>query len=234
MLTTKGERALIQVAGSPIDVFMLPSGDYRYSLSSASAAINKEAQDFDKYLRRSNPEAGEGALLVSVGRTRVKGLTESAVVQYWTWKADNGNNEAKALLAALAAEALTRRADAAFGNTKTEQQYEEQTTQLRVALLSRLIEGWVPFVRDRNNPREFNYAPYPVMNDASPEEEEALDLICYVIACEPRPGSPTWEAVDARFRGYRERLRELGVEVVNDTPELDDRLKKRHRVVAAA
>ncbi|MFN6537051.1 MAG: hypothetical protein RM021_011850 [Nostoc sp. EkiNYC01] len=144
--TYNAERAVFPVSGKDVEAFMLPNGDYGFSQASAAKALNKDESDSRKYiagkaskaLASGDLTAGSPTRYAKVGRTRIRLLTESEVAEYWMWKADNGCIEAKALVAALVSESLTRRADAAFGVKKTESQYEEQTTKLRLELIDRL------------------------------------------------------------------------------------------------
>ncbi|MBW4558422.1 MAG: hypothetical protein KME59_21355 [Trichormus sp. ATA11-4-KO1] len=158
----KGERAVIEVAGKPIEVFMLPNGDYVYSQASACESIGKDRNDWSNYLRSNKgstgrhpsaetpintledfaePPRAKGSTgrhqgtLVSIGRTRVKAINDVQVAAYWSWKSKNGSVEAEALLTALVSEALARRADDAFGIKKAEATYEQQTTTLRLDLI---------------------------------------------------------------------------------------------------
>lgn len=185
MVVIKSVRAVISVAGSEVEVFMLPSGEYRYSQTSAAAVLGCSEGDIRQYLRLTNPEAVEGAIMLAVGRTRVKGLTSLAVMEYWHWKAENGNKEAKALVRALTNEALERRADTAFGQTKTEEQYEEQTTKVRLELLQQYADSYKWLELDRATGHYRHISPdertYPEL--ATEVEMDVMDAIGHLKYC---------------------------------------------------
>lgn len=211
MQVTKGERAVIKVAGSDVEVFMLPNGEYRYSQTSAAQALDKKEGDIRQYLRESNPEAANGSQLVAVGRTRVKGLTEEAVTQYWQWKAGNGNQQALALVTALAGEALRRRADAAFGTTQSEAVYEAKTAQIRTELLQRCVSGydWKPSTRQVGRASGWNTIELP--SDATPDEAEVLQDAGYLKFAY---GSGYATLVPNIVKAAEERLSARGYQVV--------------------
>ena len=161
--TIKGERAVITVAGKEVEVFMLPNGTYAYTATSACKAIGKRDTDWVAYQRSikgstptqgiagstdstlgdfalslvhkgSTPTQVEG-VLVSIGRTRIKAVSDTQVAGYWAWKAKNGNVEAEALLSSLATEALNRRANVVFGVKVSEEQVEQRTATIRLNLI---------------------------------------------------------------------------------------------------
>lgn len=181
MNIVRAERKVIQVAGTELEVFMLPNGEYRYSQTSTTAALNRKEDDVRKYIERTNPDAAVDALTLQVGRTRVKGLTSTAVTEYWHWKAENGNKEAKALVKALTAEALERRADSAFGNTKTEAEYEQQTVKVRLELLNKLLQGTYKSVSERKVAGQYHPKLIDCPRELSPEERHILMCADYLI-----------------------------------------------------
>lgn len=214
MQVTKGQRAVISVSGFEIEVFMLPNGEYRYSLESASQAVGKDRSDFGKYLQRTNPEAAVGSQLIAVGRTRVKGLTSAAVREYWHWKAENGNKEAKALVRSLTEEVLDRRADSAFGNTQTEEAYEEKTAQLRLELLNTLLAGTYQSVEERKQPGRFDLKFIDRPGGLSEEERLILLSADYIIMNEQCQAEPVgYQCADEVLEAAEQRLTHHGYHV---------------------
>ena len=144
MTTTKAVKKTIKVAGKSVDVFQMPDGSYKYSQSSVAKAIGKPAMSFSQFLDSKRPEAlpykGLPLSQVSVeGNNKpINTVPDDLATVYWTYWMSKGDAEAIALMSALAGEALTRRADAAFNNTKTEQEYEQQTEDRYQQVLARI------------------------------------------------------------------------------------------------
>lgn len=182
--TVKAERKTITLAGKEIEVFRMPNGEYRYSIASATKAVNKLHGDWANYQRSIkgstpshtasplnsetliNGTSGEGLeiealqvkgstphhpleALVSVGRTRIRAVTDVEVSRYWKWKFKNGSQEADALLEGVITESLDRRANAIYGTISTLEQDEVRTTRLTLERLQSLIE-------ESFDPRSFN------------------------------------------------------------------------------
>ena len=122
----------------------MPDGSYKYSQSSVAKAIGKPAMSFSQFLDSKRPEAlpykGLPLSQVSVeGNNKpINTVPDDLATVYWTYWMSKGDAEAIALMSALAGEALTRRADAAFNNTKTEQEYEQQTEDRYQQVLARI------------------------------------------------------------------------------------------------
>lgn len=146
MTTVKAIKKTISVAGLPVDVFQMPDGRYQYSMASAGTAIGKSRESLSEFLGSKRPEAlpYKGLPLSEVkvkGNNKpIKAVPSHVTSVYWSYWASKGDKQALALVAALSSEALDRRADAAFGETKTEAQYEEATTKLREELIAKSVE----------------------------------------------------------------------------------------------
>ena len=122
----------------------MPDGSYQYSQTSVAKAIGKAESSFRKFLASKRPEAiqckelGSGKIEVDGNNRAINGIPGEAATIYWSYWMSKGDAEAIALMSALAGEALTRRADAAFNNTKTEQEYEQQTEDRYQQVLARI------------------------------------------------------------------------------------------------
>ncbi len=143
----------IKASGINFDIFVKPNGVRKMSLTTLTAAIGKSHKSAGQILSGKSPEAlaykeksagqiekidgfervryGKYKTLVTLVPTEFTGL-------YLTYWATRGNKEAIALVAALAQESIDRRIDAVLGEQKTEEQYESQTTKLRLDLIDRL------------------------------------------------------------------------------------------------
>lgn len=198
--TYSAERTVIKVAGKSVEVFMMPDGSYRYSQTSVAKTLGKGESDTRNFLASESAKALLGtdltpATLVKVGRTRVKSLTDIEATAYWQWKAENGNKDAKALLAALASEALTRRADAAFGVKVSEETYEANTAKLRLDLINK----WAALY-DQGDRQEF-------YESATEDEQEAVFAKVSIQRYQELfPGCPKAKEAIKYHQGVLERL----------------------------
>ncbi|MEH2198156.1 hypothetical protein [Nostoc sp.] len=130
----KAKRALIQIAGIEIEVFQLPDGTYVMSQSQASKAIGLSEIRFRRFLSEKSSEVSPEEDLsfdkfsISGTGRQIKAIPANIASDFWLSQVSKGNNKAIALVSACMQEALQRRCDTAFGTTKTEHQYEQQTT----------------------------------------------------------------------------------------------------------
>lgn len=99
MQVTKG--VITVVAGSEVEVFMLPDGSYLYSVKGVGLAINKTLAHTLTWLRANGcpVQTLQGVLTCD----------PLWAVTYWGAMADNGNPEAHNLMVALTAEAIAAR-----------------------------------------------------------------------------------------------------------------------------
>ncbi|MDB9526282.1 hypothetical protein PN498_09820 [Oscillatoria sp. CS-180] len=109
------------------------------SQSSAAEAVDLGRQNVSDFLRSKTIKRllGEGYTgqisMVEVdsteqsrGQARINALPLEAVNAYWHWQSHRGNKRALALCMALSAETLDRRFDAAFGVSRSEEEYNER------------------------------------------------------------------------------------------------------------
>lgn len=130
------ERATIQLGDMSLEVFETETpGEYRLSQSQVLETIGASKSWFSgvgndsprvlEWLRSKGFRGSgiEAKIKNEVKARRVKLITISDAVLVWLHFASNGNDLAKNLLAACAAEAIERRADKAFDNTRAEEEY---------------------------------------------------------------------------------------------------------------
>ncbi|MDF5707755.1 MAG: hypothetical protein PUP90_08770 [Nostoc sp. S4] len=136
-MTIKAKRASIQVAGIEVEVFQMPDGEYVMSQSQVADAVNVSSSCIFNFLRTKVVKAlpGNGS---EFSETAVEGSNKPANIlsievasSFWLSQAYKANTKAQALVAACMQETLHRRCDNTFGASKTEQQYEQQTTANR-------------------------------------------------------------------------------------------------------
>jgi hypothetical protein len=128
--TTKAIRATIKLGGIELDVFQLPDGSYRYSKTDIEASLGYEPtrRAYRDFLKSKDAKALKAKEL-SGGNTTLKYMsktytlvTQEEVTLFWGFQAQNGNQEAFALIMSCVSEALERRADNAFGILRSEQE----------------------------------------------------------------------------------------------------------------
>jgi hypothetical protein len=132
MTTTKAERAVITLGDIELDVFQKPDGTYFMSSSQVAESIDMSEQSFrSKYMAKdlkaileAIPHTVVFGEKLSVGANHVKAnvIPLAVVSLIFGHYASKGNTKASALLMASLTEALERRADAAFGIQKAEEE----------------------------------------------------------------------------------------------------------------
>ncbi|MBH8565094.1 hypothetical protein I8748_23405 [Nostoc sp. CENA67] len=176
----KATRQIIEVAGKEVEVFQIPNGEFRYSITSVASLIGKGKTDAFYFFDSKAAKAliGEDYTRTSdtykVERTRVSAITDLEANAYITWKAQRGDKEAIALLGAGFIEMLHRRACTAFGVEVAEAAHEERT-RLNFERIQDAIAYQVAIEQHRANPDL--YASTKAKLDAtleamSPEEHE--------------------------------------------------------------
>lgn len=131
-LPTTAERAKrenIPLGKLWLEVFQLPSGEYKLSQTQVAEAIGKDEANVRDFLVSKSLEAlpYKGFTAEKMGiegeRTRFNPIPIELAIAYWTKEARAENQLAISLLSASAKEAIERRADRAFGVERTEEEY---------------------------------------------------------------------------------------------------------------
>ena len=130
--TVKAVRATIQLGMISLEVFQLPNGEYRLSQTQVAEAVGKHRMAVLRFLESNSPEALPYKDF-RCHRTRIEGNNASIhalpieiATAYWGKEALAQNTSAVMLLIACAAEAIERRADAAFGVRRDEEERDER------------------------------------------------------------------------------------------------------------
>ncbi len=145
--TIKAQRAEILLGDIPLEVFMLPDGSYRMSQTQVAGAVDRDERSFRRFLDSKwlkalpgkGSDVGAFPLLERSGESggaRVRGVPLDIAVAYWVRECQRGSQTSVALVWACTAETLERRADNAFGVSRTETERDDRLTN-RIQALER-------------------------------------------------------------------------------------------------
>jgi hypothetical protein len=139
-MADKARKGVINFGGIELEVYQLPNGDYEFGQSMVGKSLDKGHTSVIQFLNTTSSLAlpykyflddpkSEIEVLDASNNLglRIKVIPLKIVLAYWTYWAEKGNIKAKALLSAGTEETLTRLADQAFGVTKSEIQYQQET-----------------------------------------------------------------------------------------------------------
>ncbi|MBD0344907.1 MAG: hypothetical protein ICV63_08800 [Coleofasciculus sp. Co-bin14] len=138
----KAERAAIHLGDIPLEVFKLKNGEYRLSQTQSTEAVDKTEDQFRKFLTSQSPEAlpykgfKAGKWTVNGSKGKASLIPIELTVAYWTKEAIGGNAKAARLLGACAIESIERRADAAFGVQRSE---EERQIKMKARIDGKVV-----------------------------------------------------------------------------------------------
>lgn len=127
----RAKRAEIELGDKKIEVFQLPSGEYKLSQTQVAEAVGKKEASFRDFLGSKSLEAlpykgfRSEKLPVQGNNKPINAIPIKLAIAYWTKETIAGNINATRLLAASADEAIQRRADTAFGISRSEQEYNK-------------------------------------------------------------------------------------------------------------
>ncbi len=127
--TYKAERRTIYLGDIPLEVAMLPNGDYCLSQTQVAGAIDKDRNSvlrfFNSKYFKSLIDKGfqcyhfEETSLIEGGRTPIKPVSLDVACLYWQKWAAAGNEKAQSLVIALLKHSLYDLADRAFNVKRT-------------------------------------------------------------------------------------------------------------------
>lgn len=126
--TVKAVRATIYLGDIPLEVFQLPSGEYRLSQTGVAVAIGNEETSFRNFLVGKSSEAlpykgfRSAKLKVDGNNVKINAIPVELAVVFWGKETIEGNVLAARLLVACGIEAIERRADTAFNVQRTEEE----------------------------------------------------------------------------------------------------------------
>lgn len=126
--TIKASRATISLGDIPLNVYQLPDGSYRLAGRNVTDAVGEDHPTMARFYGvkslKDLPGAGSEWNKISAGKEGSPFFPvaiEDAVV-FWGSLAQKGNALATSILVACAIEAIERRADSAFGKSRTEEE----------------------------------------------------------------------------------------------------------------
>lgn len=127
--TKRATRVAIAIGDISLDVYQLPDGGYRLAGRQVTDAIGEPANGLSRFYGvrglKALPGADKGLLQVRTdeGGSFIPVTIEDAI-NFWVGMVAKGNSKARALVVALAAETLERRADRALGIQRKEEEYD--------------------------------------------------------------------------------------------------------------
>lgn len=130
------QRTTIYLGTIPLEVFTISDGSYVLSQTQVAEAVGKNELNIRQFWKSKSPEAlpykDYTPVKINVekdhegrGGTRINAVTIEFAAAYWTKEAIAGNVMAARLLGACTAESIERRADAAFGIQRAEEERQE-------------------------------------------------------------------------------------------------------------
>ena len=154
----RAKRVEIELGDKKIEVFQLPNGEYKLSQTQVTEAIDKPESSFRQFLGSKSLEAlpykgfRSVKLPVEGNNKSINTIPIKLAVAYWTKETIAGNHEAARLLAASADEAIQRRADNAFGISRTEGEYNKlfKRTFDGLGLVAKEFEHLQKYSQDSN------------------------------------------------------------------------------------
>lgn len=138
----KARRATIYLGDIPLEVFLMPSGEYKLSQTQVAEAVGKEEVYVRTFLHSKHPEAlpykDYTPEKISVkkdhqgrGGTRISGIHIEVALAFWSKEWDSMNPKARALVRACAIESIERRADKEFG-VQVEEEERNERMKIRI------------------------------------------------------------------------------------------------------
>ncbi|MEH1784600.1 MAG: hypothetical protein V7L23_03080 [Nostoc sp.] len=138
-MSGKAKRAIITVAGIDVEVFQLPTSEYRMSQSQAAKIVKKPRNSLLRFLairsRESFTDKRYECYEIPIekdwkgrgNRQSVESISLDVAYEYVVLELQKHNPDALPFVIACGQETLHRRCDTAFEVVKTEAQYEQQT-----------------------------------------------------------------------------------------------------------
>lgn len=136
----KAKRRPVNIGNIGVQGYQMPDGSYRMSQANAADAIEEPPVYALRFLQSKDSKALLGERYTDYtpeqievesdpgkrGQTRINALPLDVVSAYWLYRSYRGNKKAFALCLALMTETLERRFDAAFGVSRTNEEYDQR------------------------------------------------------------------------------------------------------------
>lgn len=139
--TIKAVRGSIDLGDIPLNVYMMPKGNYKLAGRNVTDAIEEPANSLLRIMGvktlKALPHADPALLQIkaNTGETFIA-VSPLDAAAYWLKMAIQGNIKAQAIMLALTVESIERRADALFGVRRTEEERNYRTKSLIDCILS--------------------------------------------------------------------------------------------------
>lgn len=170
MSTQKAVKAQIELGSITLDVYQLPNSQYFLSLTQVAESIEMSLKRMSQLreLELSLTIYPQGfrmseSIKVEGGTKPVQIISLDDTVKYWTLAASRQNMKAFLLVSACAAETLERRADAAFGIDRSEEERQQRLKIRQDGIQARrsftdAIQDWMADREVSDNYRRFIYS----------------------------------------------------------------------------
>ena len=145
----KARRVVITLGNIEINVFEIPTGEYRLSQIQVAKIVEAGETSFRDFLASKSPEAlpYKSSRFVKIktkdNNVQPKAIPIPVAVAYWTKESIKGNIIASRLLGACAVESIERRADKAFGKNVTEDERNQRWQQVYQSIIAELPPTFV-------------------------------------------------------------------------------------------
>ena len=146
----KARRASITLGDIPLNVYQMPSGQYVLAGRNVTDAIGERNNSLIRTMGvkslKALPHADESLIQISaVTGERFDGVSLEDAATYWGLRGLNGNPLAISILTACTIESIERRADRAFGVTRTEEERDQLLKTRMERVRARL--GWTDVIK---------------------------------------------------------------------------------------
>jgi hypothetical protein len=206
-----------------IEVFQLPSGEYRLSQSQVTEAIGKPNRSIIQFLDGKSPEALHykefelsNSLAVEGSNKPITPIPIQIATAYWRYWDKKGNSQATAIIDGCIVEAIERRADKAFGVYRSEEEYNQcfmSVTCDSVSLLHQVNQLIEIIKVNVSASQALNKAVHTLMhnqtNTLRAAHEQATALLNNIKNNELVSGNE----VDFRLKGMEAKLQELAQQI---------------------
>jgi len=134
-MADRARKATINYGGIELEVYQLPSGEYKLSQTQVAQAVGNGEDNVRYWLTTKAPENLDADTISSIGKKLlveggskwVKSVNFKVALVYWTHCSVKGNALASALVSVGSEEKLTRLADEVFGVKKSEGDYHQES-----------------------------------------------------------------------------------------------------------
>ena len=226
--TYKAKEATIVLGTALIKVFQLPDGTYRLSQTQVTDAIGKRNRSIIEFLGGKSPEALphksfelSESLAVEGANKPITPIPISVATAYWRYWDKKGNPQASAIIDGCVQEAIERRADAAFGVFRSEEEYNQRlsTTYSDSVFLLQQVNQLIEIIRvNITASQALNRAIHTLMHNQSTTLRAAYDQANALLRTIRMTDSADSSGTDQRLTDMEEELRALGEQIAKVLP----------------